>query len=1024
MPTNLEKLRGLLQELFQLDQADLDFGIYRIMNTKREEIVRFLDKDLLPQVQEAFKAVQASGQGRACRSSLSEAIQQANSLGADPEQLPKVKELRQKLDESAVDVAALENEVFSHLYNFFRRYYNEGDFISLRRYKEGVYAIPYEGEEVKLHWANARPVLRQEQRELPGLRLQGERAHAGDTSERRVHFRWSRHPPSRTTTSPPTARIGGSSSCEDTPLAVENGELVIRFQYRPDGEGRKQADLNAAAVERIRQRQGLRRLDTGPLAASHRPRRTQTACSWRSTSRSIRPATRSTTSSTKTWAASCGGNSTSTSRTRSCTSTTWRHESAPKVEQYLSKIKVIRRIAHKIIDFLEQLENFQKKLWLKKKFVVETNYCITLDRVPEELYAEIAKNDAQRDEWVQLFGIDQIKGDLTTPEYSIPLSVGFLKANPRLPLSSRWFNAGFISHLLERIETLSTLDGVLVHSENMQALRLLLPELRGSVSFIYIDPPFNTGDDGFLYKDNYQHSSWVSLLCDRLALAHALLTPNGTIAISIDHEEIGTLRLLMDQLFGHENLISLVAVKRGSVTGHKAINPGVVNISEYVLIYAKDRRAWAGNDVYSQRDRDTRYSSFITNPSEPETTWTFIPLLDAVAQQHGLTREKLRETYGGGLEDVIARFVGEHGDAVVRLADVNVGGVGEDFRAAVAESRRQPDRVILHRREGFPDVYLLNGQRILFYKHKLIQVGERMETAEKASDIWLDVLPNDLHNEGGVSLKKGKKPEALISRLIAMATDEGDVVLDFFCGTGTAAAVAQKMKRRWIAVDCADYFWDKTVVRMLNVLAGEQRGVSKAFGWKGSGTFKVLRLESYEDTLSNLDVKRTKEQATLLDANKELREQYILSYMLDVESRGSQSLLNVKAFRNADHYKLNIERGGETKLVNVDLVETFNWLLGLTVKHIDVIRGVRAVDGTNPQGDRVLVLWRNLDEMGNDLLDQWFEKQGYSTRDLEYDLIYVNGDNNLENLRRQDQTWKVRLIDEEFQRLMFDVQDV
>lgn len=169
---------------------------------------------------------------------------------------------------------------------------------------------------------------------------------------------------------------------------------------------------------------------------------------------------------------------------------------------------------------------------------------------------------------------------------------------------------------------------------------------------------------------------------------------------------------------------------------------------------------------------------------------------------------------------------------------------------------------------------------------------------------------------------------------------------------------------------------------------------------------------------------RTEQQTSLLETDGNLREEYVLSYMLDVESRGSPSLLNIENFRNPDQYKLKVERNGETQLVNVDLVETFNWLLGLTVKHIDLIRGVRVVEGTNPEGERVLVLWRNLDETDNDALNQWFEKQDYNTRDQEYDLIYVNGDNNLENLRRPDQTWKVRLIEEEFQRLMFDVQDV
>jgi adenine-specific DNA-methyltransferase len=149
---SFDKLKAKLAELFQLDQADLDFGIYRIMNAKREEITRFLEHDLLPQVREAFAQYKSCDKAE-LQKELEEAIQQAKALGADPETLPKVKELRARLEES-VDITALENEVYDHLYNFFSRYYDEGDFISLRRYKEGVYAIPYEGEEVKLYWAN------------------------------------------------------------------------------------------------------------------------------------------------------------------------------------------------------------------------------------------------------------------------------------------------------------------------------------------------------------------------------------------------------------------------------------------------------------------------------------------------------------------------------------------------------------------------------------------------------------------------------------------------------------------------------------------------------------------------------------------------------------------------------------------------------------------------------------------------------------------------------------------------------
>jgi len=154
MPTPYEKLSTLLKELFQLDQADLDFGIYRIMNQKRDEITRFLDKELLPQVREAFAQYRPADK-KTMEAELQKAIQGAQTLGVVPDQAPRVREIREELANYSVDTGALENEVYSHLYSFFRRYYDKGDFISMRRYKEGVYAIPYEGEEVKLHWANA-----------------------------------------------------------------------------------------------------------------------------------------------------------------------------------------------------------------------------------------------------------------------------------------------------------------------------------------------------------------------------------------------------------------------------------------------------------------------------------------------------------------------------------------------------------------------------------------------------------------------------------------------------------------------------------------------------------------------------------------------------------------------------------------------------------------------------------------------------------------------------------------------------
>lgn len=1022
MATNFEKLQKLLEELFQLDQADLDFGIYRIMNQKRDEVVKFLKEDLLPQVKEAFSHYQSADKAT-LQKELDKAIQQATGLGVDPETTAKVKELREQMADSSVDVTALENEVFSHLFNFLRRYYHEGDFISLRRYKEGVYAIPYEGEEVKLHWAN------HDQYYVKSSEYFRDYIFTMPSGKRvRVHLvAASSEQDNKKEQSGKERRF---VICEKDSIYEENGELFIRFEYKSDNGKKKQDALNQEAIERVLESEGFddwTRELSKPAPTKANPKRTVLE----------KHLTQYTARNTFDYFIhkDLGGflrrELDFYIKNEVMHLDDIEHDTVPRVEQYLSKIKVIRKIAHKIIQFLEQLENFQKKLWLKKKFVVETNYCITLDRVPEELYPEIAANDAQREEWVRLFAIDKIAKDLNQPGYSVPLKAGFLKAQPLLVLDSAHFPADFKNKLVSSVDGLhESQPRCLIQSDNFHALQLLSHHFRSSIRCVYIDPPYNTGSDDFLYKDHYQHSSWAACLFNRLTLAHRLLTDDGAIMISIGEEELGTLQQLLDLIFGRDNRIAVITVKRASVTGHKAINPGVVNVSEFVLVYAKSRRDWTGNTVYAERERDERYSTFVKNRDADPSEWEFVSVLDAFSETVGVEKRQLRKHLGDDYETQLTAFVYDNPKSVCQPVTVDLGGVGAEFREWVQKSIEAGDVVLRYERDGFADAYLRSGKKLIFYSDKMMRVGDRWATAERASDIWSDVLSNDLHNEGGVELPKGKKPEALLSRLIELGTNEGDIVLDFFAGTATAAAVAQKMNRRWIGVEGAAFFSEKPLRRMKNTLHGESRGISSAFGWKGGGSFFVLSLESYDDGLNNLVLERTDPQATLLDKDDDLHEQYILSYMLDVESRGSQSLLNVESFRNPDEYKLRVEQDGETQLVNVDLVETFNWLLGLTVKHIDVIPfkkngpAVRVVEGTNPEGERAIVLWRNLDETDNKALDEWFQKQKYNTKDQEYDLIYVNGDNNLENLRRGDQTWKVRLIEEEFGRLMFDVEDV
>jgi adenine-specific DNA-methyltransferase len=317
------------------------------------------------------------------------------------------------------------------------------------------------------------------------------------------------------------------------------------------------------------------------------------------------------------------------------------------------------------------------------------------------------------------------------------------------------------------------------------------------------------------------------------------------------------------------------------------------------------------------------------------------------------------------------------------------------------------------------------------------------------------------------------KPVRLVSHLLTIGAARDcspTIVGDYFAGSGTTGHAVINLnrdgggQRKFLLVEMGEYFDTVLLPRLKKVTYTPEwkDGKPKRFATpeeteRSPRIFKVVRLESYEDALNNLEPRRTKAQEALLfspDARGEdgFKEKYLLRYMLDVETRGSQSLLNVAAFADPTAYTLKVKRPGsdESRLVAVDLIETFNWLLGLRVAHFTApqtfsatferdgegrlrVKGriksdaggpywFRTVTGTTPEGHKALVIWRKLTgkpEEDNLVLDEWFTKQGYSSRDSEFALIWVNGGNNLENLKTPDDRWKVNLIEEHFQRLMF-----
>lgn len=1024
MSANLDKLRRLLAELFQLDQADLDFGIYRIMNAKRDEITRFLESELLPQVKEAFQHYRSADKA-ALQEELDKTIEGARAAGFDPELSPKVKELREKLA-AAVDVTALENEVFSDLCNFFRRYYNEGDFLSLRRYKEGVYAIPYEGEEVKLHWANAdqyyiktTEYFRDYTFKLP--------------SGKRVHFKLAEADTERDNNQTQAGNDRRFILSETDPLLEQDGDLIIRFEYHPDSAGRKQKELNDRAVEKILHAPGFGdwQAELAQLRATEKnPKRTLLE----------KHLTDYTARNTFDYFIhkDLGGflrrELDFFIKNDIMHLDDIEHESAPRVEQYLSKIKVIRQIAHKIIEFLAQIEDFQKKLWLKKKFVVETNYCVTLDRVSEDFYPEIAANDVQREEWVRLFAVDEITGNLNTPKYSNPLTMDFLKANPYLVLDTKFFGQEFKNKLMARYEDFDgQTDGVIIQSENFQALNLIMECYSEKIRCIYIDPPYNSAASEILYKNDYKHSSWNTLIKDRIILSKSLSTDDGIICVTIDDNELRNLSFLLGDIFGYENNLG-TALIRNNPQGRSTVKGFAVN-HEFALFYA------CGEDVitvgrlersdiqiarYNEIDEEGKsylWENFRKTGSDSmrnDRPKQFYPIFIKGNDFRIPTMQ-----WNDVSKEWIIHEEPQEGERVIYPIDEN--GTQRVWKWGHGRVIKSPNHIKI----------TLNGNDCQVYRRNYLNIlgslpGTWWDKPKYAAGSHGTNLLTDLFGLGHTFLFPKSVYAVEDCLKVSGADNKSIAILDYFAGSGTTGHAVINLnridggKRKYILVEMGEYFDTVMKPRIQKVIYSKDWKDGKPVSREGSShMFKYIRLESYEDTLNNLELKRTEAQKSLLDQSAPFKESYMLSYMLDVESRGSASLLNIDAFVDPFNYKMNIATGsvGETRPITVDLVETFNYLLGLTVRHLDHIRSFRVVQGANPQGEKVLVIWRNLKEKSNTDLEEFFRKQEYNPKDLEFDLIYVNGDNNLENLRRPDETWKVRLIEEEFHRLMFQVED-
>lgn len=994
MTSSYNELVKILREVFQLDQADLDFGIYRILNQRSAEITDFLENKLLAQVKQTLSITQGQAAGEA-QTELDTLLKTLRDAGVpNPEDMPKVKELRANLAQSG-SADALADDVFNHMATFFRRYYKEGDFISQRRYKDDVYAIPYSGEEVKLYWANHDQYYIKTAEYFKN--------YAFKLGDKTISFELKEAATEQNNNKTQNNQERRFALFTEQPFTASANTLTIHFTYDAHPKTTKQKDLLEQAVTTLR-------AQLPPAFADL----------WKTDDKG-------TTLLEKKLADYTARNTFDYFIHKDLGGFLNReldfyikneilhlddidYTRPQAFEKQLRLINAFKETARKLIAFLAQLENFQKKLWLKKKFVVETNYCITLDRVPEQLYPEIAQNDRQIDEWIRLFSIDEIQGDLHHQSFSKPLSVDFLKENPFLVLDTTFFPKSFTRRLLQGKPNFDDqCDGLLINSENFQALNFLEKKYLNAIDFTYIDPPYNTSASEIAYKNGYRESSWITMISNRLQLSKRFLNNSGILTVAIDDTELIPLSLILDEIYLEYERNTIVVNHHPAGAGLEGTN--ISPTHEYSIFMIPNGK------------------KLLFGP-EKEESQSKIGFMRTGTADSNLRIGRPNSFYAVLVNPDDLSIVGIENPPYG--SNYPTGPTEEGYIRIYPKSEDGTERV--WRRSFESCIYEIESKNIVSSKSFALSLLSDNEGKFKPIySNWTDTKynagiygSNILNGIIGTSLFS--YPKSLFNlvdciNFVTRLKKDKSTILDYFAGSGTTGHAVIHInredggKRKYILVEMGTYFDTVTKPRIQKVVYSKDWKDGKPVGRDGiSHCFKTLRLESYEDVLNNLVLKKPSVQTDLLPGRFD--EEYTLQYWLDVETR--DSLLNLNTFKKPYGHTMQVTRNNERTPVEIDLVETFNYLLGLTVDSWLFFDHITVVIGRNRSDQKVLVLWRDCDTVSNEALNTFFRKQSLNPLDYEYDRIYVNGDNTLENIRLDEEHWKVMLIEQEFHRLMFE----
>lgn len=1028
------ELVAKLREIFQIDRPDLDFGIYRILNTRATEINAYLEQRLPEKVMAALTQGSAAQQEHVARE-LHEKEAQYQADGIDPATVPKVRELREKLAQYKAGASEHENAVFSHLLAFFSRYYKDGDFISQRRYKGDTYAIPYAGEEVMLHWANKDQYYTKSGENFANYSFKlddGRTVHfrlaAADTAKdnRKDNDKERRFALIARKTVTRVDDQGDDIEEELIPVEEVDGgngvELVLRFEYAPQSKGTKQEALVQKAVAAVLADEAVkaRWLALGRRAPTETdPQRTLLE-------RHLSDYT--TKNAADYFIHKDLGGFLRRELDFYIKSEVMHLDNVHNagafadIEKSLRMIQCLRTIALELIAFLAQLEDFQKKLWVKKKFVVSSHYCITLDRIPAELYPEIAANDEQWRRWAQLGVWDS----------NTPGTVDDLVARPHRMVDTALFEDSFRQRLLGFLSDIDVgLGGVVIHGDNFQALNIISERYRASIDFTYIDPPYNTVHSKIAYKNQFEHSSWLALISNTLPFTKKLFGDTFSFGFAIDDYEYNNAFTCLRNHFANCDVSTIVinhhpqgSGGRLSRTHEYYIVASPTNGAQY-LGFPKDdetedrsfmRSGTADNNYRAPRGGGVgRWRSFYALLVDPDTrkiVGTEPPLPLGTEYPTGSTAEGLQRIYL-----------------------INSSGEERVWRSSYETGKRRVEA----------------GEIVLTDRGAVKQMIDHQDKRETLFSNWIGADYNAGTNGTSVLDNLGlggvfdypKSVKTLEQAFWMQGFGKSNfTVLDYFAGSGTTAHATISLNRKdgasrkYVLVEQGEYFETVLKPRIQKVIFSPDwvDGKPTAPDAGMSHCFKVIKLESYEDALNNLQLCRPDGQDDLFSKlPQQAKDDYLLHYFLTVESR--DSLLSVQDFKKPFDYTLNIavDSAGAFEPRKVDLVETFNYLIGLRVKQIDAQpeRGFVTVTGSLPSGETCLVLWRDCEKLDYEGIAKLCDKLAINPADNEYNVVYINGDHNIPTVLTQTaeeggatRVLKLRQIEPEFLERMFSTEDV